>query len=151
MSSVTPYDFYELDREVFRLLKKGAKSKDQIEKWKGVASGIAEYVSSWGIVRFWAMSRSPKLLHGEIPSADQEDDDQRRYFAWGVARIVLCEIVGNDLNLRDDMTTDEFLTRFEEMELEERVLLVDLLIEIADTIQFWTMRFDDAIDSQADP
>ncbi|KKD37829.1 hypothetical protein [Limnoraphis robusta] len=142
---------YELDREVFQLLKAGAGSIEQIKQWQGAASGIADYVSNWGVVRFWAMSRSLRLLNGEIPDANEGSDEQRRYFAWGVARVVLCKIVGNDLNIRSNMTTDEFQERFQNLNFNEQVLLTDLLIEIADTIQFWTMRLKDAKNSKTEP
>ncbi|WLT40397.1 hypothetical protein NON20_24250 (plasmid) [Synechocystis sp. B12] len=72
---------YELDREVFSLLNDGVSTLDD---WQGAASGIADYVSAWGLERFWSMSRSPVLLNGELPSHDQGDKDkQKRFFPGG--------------------------------------------------------------------
>jgi hypothetical protein len=139
-----PVSSYELDREVFQLLKLG---KEQLDTWQGVASGIGDYVASWGVERFWAMSRSQALLGGRIPDAAAGSEDERRYFAWGVARVVLCKIIGNDLRIREDMTTDQFQNRFRELNFNQQVLVTDLLIEISNTIQFWTMRLKDARDS----
>lgn len=136
-----PVSSYELDREVFQLLKPGAS---QLDNWQGAASGIADYVASWGVERFWAMSRSQALLGGGIPDAAAGSDDERRYFAWGVARVVLCKIVGSDLGIRETMTTDEFQEKFRNLNFNQQVLLTDLLIEISDAIQFWTMRLKDA-------
>jgi hypothetical protein len=139
-----PVSSYELDREVFQLLKLGM---EQLDTWQGVASGIAEYVASWGVERFWSMSRSQALLGGRIPDAAAESEEERRYFAWGAARVVLCKIVGNELRIRENMTTDEFQNRFQQLDFNQQVLLTDLLIEISSTIQFWTMRLKDARDS----
>jgi hypothetical protein len=139
---------YDLDREVFRLLNAG---RDQLKNWKGVASGVADYVASWGVERFWAMSRSPALLNGKMPDANEGDEnsDTRRYFAWSVARATLCSIVGSDLGLQSNMTTEQFQKQFNQLNFNQQVLLTDLLIEISDTIQFWTMRIADAKDSEA--
>jgi hypothetical protein len=143
-----PVSSYELDREVFKLLKLGTEQgKEQFNTWQGAASSIGDYVASWGVERFWAMSRSQALLGGRIPDAAAESENERRYFAWGVARVVLCKIVGNDLRIRQDMTTDEFQNQFRELDFNQQVLLTDLLIEISSAIQFWTMRLKDAIDS----
>ncbi|KAB8320671.1 hypothetical protein SD81_003655 [Tolypothrix campylonemoides VB511288] len=139
-----PVSSYELDREVFQELKKGV---NKLKDWQGAASGIADYVSSWGMERFWAMSRSPVLRDGIIPDAEAGSDEQRRYFAWGVARVVLCNIVSNDLKIESKMTTADFQDRFRNLDFNQQVLLTDLLIEIADTIQFWTMRLKDVQDS----
>jgi hypothetical protein len=138
---------YELDRKVFQNLQPG---QQQLDNWKGKASGIADYVATWGVERFWAMSRSPQLLGGHVPSSDQGSDEQRSYFAWGVARVVLCDILGQELNIRSDMTTEEFQNRFSQLGFKQQILLTDLLIEIADTIQFWTMRIDDAQQNNSD-
>jgi hypothetical protein len=139
---------YDLDREVFRLLNAG---RGQLKQWKGVASGIADYVASWGVERFWAMSRSPALLNGKMPDANEGDEnsDLRRYFAWSVARATLCKIVGDDLKIQANMTTEKFQQQFNELSFNEQILLTDLLIEISGTIQFWTMRIDDAKESEA--
>ncbi len=137
---------YELDREVFRLLNGGTNS---LGDWQGAASGISDYVASWGVERFWAMSRSSVLLGGGVPNAAGGSDEQRRYFAWGVARVVLCNIVGSHLNIKADMTTEQFQERFRSLNFNQQVLLTDLLIEISDTIQFWTMRIKDAKESKS--
>jgi hypothetical protein len=138
---------YDLDREVFQLLNAG---RGQLEQWKGVASGIADYVASWGVERFWAMSRSPALLNGKMPDPNEgeEKSDLRRYFAWSVARATLCKIVGDDLKIQASMTTEEFQKQFNKLNFNEQILLTDLLIEISGTIQFWTMRINDAKDSE---
>lgn len=139
-----PVSSYELDREVFIKLERG---KAQLGDWKGAASGIADYVASWGIERFWAMSRSARLLGGQLPDAGVGTEEERRYFAWSVARAVLCQIVGGELGIRQDMTSNDFQARFRQLDFNEQVLLTELLMEIADTVQFWTMRLDDANDA----
>jgi hypothetical protein len=129
---------YDLDREVFRLLNVG---KDQVDEWQGESSGIADYVTSWGIERFWATSRSARLLGGKLASADAEEDKRKyRYFAWDVARQVLCLVVGKDLEISNDMKTVDFQERLKHLNFNQQILLTDLLIEISDTVQFWTMR-----------
>lgn len=140
MSESSSVTYYELDREVFDLLKTRVQ---ELDDWQGAASGVADYVLSWGVERFWAMSRSPILKDGLQPDKTATSDEGKRYFAWGVARIALCKIVGNDLKIQSDMTTSDFQKRFAELEFNQQVLLTDLLIEIADTIQFWTMRLKD--------
>ena len=132
---------YDLDKQVFQNLQPG---QQQLGDWKGKASGIADYVATWGVERFWAMSRSPLLRGGEVPSAEQGNEEQRSYFAWGVARVVLCQILGKELNIQANMTTEQFQNRFSQLDFRQQVLLSDLLIEISDTIQFWTMRMADA-------
>jgi len=132
---------YELDKLVFENLQPG---QEQLSKWKGKASGIADYVSSWGIERFWAMSRSPLLRGGDVPDPNQKTNDQPSYFAWGVARIVLCQVLGQELQINSEMTTQQFQERLGNLNFRQQVLLSDLLIEIAETIQFWTMRIYDA-------
>ncbi|MEB3830788.1 hypothetical protein [Phormidium sp. CCY1219] len=139
-----PVCSYELDREVFRLLNPGV---NRLDDWQGAASGIADYVASWGVERFWAMSRSQRLLGGQLPDAAEGSEEERRYFAWSVARVVLCKIAGNELRIRENMSTDNFQERFRDLDFNEQVLLTDLLIEIAEAIQFWTMRLKDARDS----
>lgn len=136
-----PVQSYELDKLVFEKLQPG---QQQLRDWKGKASGIADYVATWGVERFWAMSRSPLLRGGEVPDPNQGTDDQRSYFAWGVARVVLCDILGSELNIQPNMTTEDFQNRFSQLSFRQQVLLSDLLIEISDTIQFWTIRIDDA-------
>jgi len=42
------------------------------------------------------------------------------------------------------MTTQQFQERLGNLNFRQQVLLSDLLIEIAETIQFWTMRIADA-------
>jgi hypothetical protein len=139
-----PVSSYELDQEVFRLLKEG---RAQLDNWQGAASEIADYVASWGVERFWAMSRSPVLRGGAIPEAGQGSEEQRRYFPWAVARVVLCSIVRDDLGIKDTMTTEEFQNRFRQLNFNQQVLLTDLLIEISLAIQFWTMGMKDVKDS----
>lgn len=137
-----PVTSYELDKEVFRELNRRAASLDI---WKGAASGIAEYVASWGLERFWSMSRSPVLLNGELPAHDQGDEtEQQRYFAWGVARVVLCRVLGDDLQIQANMDTAAFQARLENLTYNQQILVSEVLIEIADAIQFWTMRLSDA-------
>jgi hypothetical protein len=139
---------YELDRWVLEGLRPGATSQEQIKNWQGAASGIAEFVSSWGMERFWATSRSAQQLGGQITDVDGDaEDSNRRYFAWAVAREVLCRIVGNDLQIRADMTTQEFQTQFQRLNFNKQMLLTDLLLEIGDTIQFWTMRLKDTLEA----
>jgi hypothetical protein len=127
---------YDLDREVFRLLNEG---KEQVDEWQGESSGIGDYVTSWGIERFWATSRSARLLGGKLAIAE-EDKHKYRYFAWDVARQVLCLVVGKDLEISNDMKTADFQERLKHLNFNQQILLTDLLIEISDTVQFWTMR-----------
>jgi len=61
-----------------------------------------------------------------------------------VARIVLAEVAGAELGIRSDMTTHEFQERLGQLTFNQQVLMSDLLITIAETIQFWTMRLKDA-------
>lgn len=138
-------EHYDLDRRVFELLQVGAIQKEDFNAWQGAASGIADYVATWGLERFWSMSRSPVLKDGAMPDPREGDKDkQRRYFAWGVARIVLAEVAGAELGIRSDMTTHEFQERLGQLTFNQQVLMSDLLIAIAETIQFWTMRLKDA-------
>jgi hypothetical protein len=134
-------DTYKLDLKVFKNLQTG---QQQLKDWKGKASGIADYVATWGVERFWAMSRSPLVRGGNLPDPNQGNEEQRSYFSWGVARVVLCDILGNELNISKDMPTANFQEQFAQLNFKQQVLLTDLLIEIAETIQFWTMRMDDA-------
>ncbi|WP_247215191.1 hypothetical protein [Synechococcus sp. C9] len=140
-------EHYDLDRRVFDQLHRGIQ---HIQDWQGAASGIADYVATWGLERFWSMSRSMALLGGAIPAPGQGNNEQRRYFAWGVARLVLAEIVGAELRIRGDMTTQQFQERLGELNFNQQVLMSDLLIAIAETIQFWTMRLKDARDADMD-
>ncbi|PSO89498.1 MAG: hypothetical protein BRC41_01200 [Cyanobacteria bacterium QH_9_48_43] len=134
-------DTYKLDLKVFKNLQTG---QQQLKDWKGKASGIADYVATWGVERFWAMSRSPLVRGGNLPDPNQGNEEQRSYFSWGVARVVLCDILGNELNISKDMPTANFQEQFAQLNFKQQVLLTDLLIEIAETIQFWTMRMNDA-------
>lgn len=138
---------YALDQKVFTRLQPG---QAQLRDWKGKASGIADYIATWGLERFWAMSRSPLLRGGDVPDPNSGNDEQRSYFAWGVARVVVCEILGTDLQIQATMTTQEFQQRLSHLNFHQQVLLSDLLIEIAETIQFWTMRMDDANQNEED-
>ncbi len=142
--------FYDLDRAVFNALKPGANTLDTLRHWQGAASGIADYVATWGIERFWAMSRSPRLLGGGLPDPNAPNDDAKRYFAWAAARGVLCEVVGNDFQINAEMTTEQFQDVFRKLDFSKQVILSELLIEVAGTIQFWTMRFKDALSAQRD-
>ena len=139
---------YELDRWVLDGLKPGATNLDQLKNWQGEASSIAGYVSSWGLERFWAMSRSLRLINGVI-DINAGTDENRRYFAWGVARVTLCNIIGANLQIQADMTTEQFQARLQQLNFNQQMLMTELLIEIADTIQFWTMRLKDALQSGA--
>lgn len=134
--------FYELDQKVFAGL---SEKQDEIENWYGKASGIADYVASWGMVRFWAMSRSLVTKSGKPTENNQKTQN---YFAWGVARKVLCEIVGDDLgiNMSEDMETMNFQSFFYSLNFNKQVLLTDLLIEISDTVQFWSVRMKEIYD-----
>lgn len=143
-----PVQPYELDREVFNLLNPGI---GHLKTWQGAASGIAEYVASWGVERFWAMSRSQRLLGGQLPDAAVGSDEEKRYFAWSVARVALCKIAGNELGINQKMNTDQFQERFRNLTFNQQVLLTDLLMEISETIQFWTMRLKDAKESNTAP
>jgi hypothetical protein len=127
---------YELDREVFSRLD---SRKTNVDDWQGAASGIADYVTSWGIERFWATSRSVRLLGGK-PATTEEEKEKYKYFAWDVARQVLCSVVGKDLEISNDMKTADFQERLKDLDFNQQILLTDLLIEISDTVQFWTMR-----------
>jgi hypothetical protein len=131
---------YGLDKEVFDSLNQGIEG---LKDWQGAASGIAEYVASWGMERFWAMSRSCVLKDGEISDSPEIPNYKRRYYAWLVAREVLCKIVGADLRIKSEMTTTEFQERFRNLDFQQQTLLIDVLIEVADAIQFWTMRLKD--------
>jgi hypothetical protein len=141
--------FYDLDQKVLAELKKGATDLSAIEKWQGKASGIGEYVSSWGVERFWALSRSPKLIGGELPDGVGGTDEQRRYFAWGVARVTLCQVVGSELGIRANMKTEDFQARYAQLNFNQQILVTEMLLEIADTIQFWTMRLKETLQSNA--
>ncbi|MDY7013522.1 MAG: hypothetical protein SVX43_07920, partial [Cyanobacteriota bacterium] len=120
----------------------------RLKDWQGAASEIADYVATWGVERFWAMSRSLRLIDGKLPDANSPKEEERRYFAWGVARVALCNIVKDDLGIQDTMTVREFQEKFSELSFNRQMILVDLLIEIASTIQFWTMRLKDASDKE---
>jgi hypothetical protein len=139
-----PVQTYELDRVVFDLLNQGSAD---LTTWQGAASGIADYVASWGVERFWAMSRSQRLLGGQLPDAAVGSEEEKRYFAWSVARVALCTIAGTELRITKEMNTDQFQERFRNLTFNQQVLLTDLLMEISETIQFWTMRLKDAKDS----
>ncbi len=145
--------YYDLDRKVLNLLQEKEK---EIDDWQGAASGIADYVSSWGVERFWAMSRSSILKDGQSSTEEiEEEQDQTeqqeekkkavpRYYSWEVARVVLCTIIEEDLDIKAGLTTQEFQEKFRELNFNQQVLFTDLLLEIADTIQFWTMRIKDS-------
>ena len=130
-----PVISYGLDREVFQELEKGRKN---LKEWKGKASDISDYVASWGIVRFWALSRSSKEKGGKNTS------DGKNYFAWEVARKVLCRVIDKSWEIKPGMETEMFQHEFYKLDINDQVLLAELLMEIGETIQFWTMRFSDS-------
>ncbi len=74
-----------------------------------------------------------------------------RYFAWSVARITLCRILGQELQIREDMTTEQLSQRFENLNINQQTLITEMLLEIADTIQFWTMRLKDTLQASNRP
>lgn len=125
--------YYDLDIKVFSKLNEQNAS---IETWYSKASGIADYVASWGMHRFWAMSRSPLAPGGEITTKQEE----LSYFAWDVARRVLCEIVYSDLELDANSSTTDFHATFDGLDMNQQVMVTELLIEISEAIQFWSVR-----------
>ncbi len=90
---------HELDVEVFTKLNRRAE-KEEFDKWKGKASDIAGYVASWGVIRFWSLSLST-IGKGGQQSSGQEFD--QNYYAWEVARKVLCTIVRQDMGITQGM------------------------------------------------
>lgn len=140
-------EFYELDQRVHQKLAVRSQTPEQHKQWYGKASQIAEYVSSWGMVRFWALSRS-QVARGGRNAENQDGEGGENYFAWKVAREILCELVGNDLNIQEDLITDVFQQRFYALSFNQQVLLTDLLLEIAETIQFWSVRLKEALDEK---
>ncbi len=133
---------YYLDKKVFNKLKQG---ETNLEKWKGRASEIGDYVATWGLIRFWAMSHSNLLKNGQLPDLNNfnKEQGQGRYFAWDVARKVLCEVIGDDFKIEQSMDTKQFQDKLDELSFNEQIVITELLIEISETIQFWTMRFDE--------
>jgi hypothetical protein len=133
-------EFYDIDYVVFNQLSLGT---DTLEQWKGKASGIADYIANWGLERFWAMSRRNVGLGG-VQLGKNAPEDTQSYFSWGVARKVFCSIAGNNLGIREDMTTQQFQERLSQLNFHQQVMMSELLIEISEAIQFWTMRISDA-------
>ncbi len=82
------------------------------------------------------MSRSLMLLGGGILEGNNIPEEEMRYFAWSVARITLCRILGQELQIREDMTTEQLSQRFENLNINQQTLITEMLLEIADTIQF---------------
>jgi hypothetical protein len=86
------------------------------------------------------------MLGGKIDIESRTvTDEEKRYFAWSVARITLCRILGQELQIREDMTTEQLSQRFENLNINQQTLITEMLLEIADTIQFWTMRLKDTL------
>lgn len=133
---------HELDLHVFSKLNKRAKP-NEFDNWKGKASDISSYVATWGVVRFWALSCSQKAKGGQLHSGD---DFNQNYYAWKVAREVLCTLVKEDIKINQDMNPIDFQETFKNLSDTQQVCLSELLIEIGDTIQFWTMRIKDCLD-----
>ncbi|WLT40396.1 hypothetical protein NON20_24245 (plasmid) [Synechocystis sp. B12] len=61
-----------------------------------------------------------------------------------MARVVLCRVLGSDLSIQANMDTVAFQARLQQLNYNQQILMSEVLIEIADTIQFWTMRLKDA-------
>ena len=128
---------YGLDKEVFTKLE---AEKQHFKVWKAKASDISDYVATWGVVRFWALSRSKKGKDGK------DELDGKSYYAWKVAREVLCLVINHNWGIKSDVCTKHFQSQFYNLDINKQILIAELLIEIADTIQFWTMRFDENLD-----
>ena len=128
---------YGLDKEVFNKLD---AEKQHFKVWKAKASDISDYVATWGVVRFWALSRSKKGKNG------RDESDGKSYYTWRVAREVLCLVINPSWGIKSDLNTNDFQNKFYELDVKQQILIAELLIEIADTIQFWTMRFDETLD-----
>ncbi len=145
MSANSPVVPHDLDVQVFSRLNEKAKTKEDFDKWKGKASDIVGYVAAWGVIRFWSLSFSPKGKGGTQPSAENFDQN---YYAWQVAREVLCEVVDNDFGLNDQMTAKDFNQHYKDnLTGIQQVILSELLIEIGNSIQFWTMRIADSFEA----
>ncbi len=154
MSPKDNISLYEIDSLVFDELE---PYKNTIEHWYGKASEIGDYVANWGVLRFWVMSHS-EALHGNAEdrqtSSQQSQDngdkqeDQKSYIAWAVARKVLCDIAGTHFDIKEDMDTKKFKEKFYDTNLtfNRQILLSELLIEIADAVQFWAVRFKEEHD-----
>jgi hypothetical protein len=145
-------DFYNLDNLVFNMLTKhNYTRKDQFEFWQAEASTITDYIATWGVVRFWAVSRSYQSSKGNVEQAIEqsdhklyENDYKRKFLAWKIARLALCEILDRKLKIEPNLTTQEFDKNFTELPSHEQATIAELLIEIGDAIQFWKMRIKDA-------
>ena len=154
MSPQNNISLYEIDSLVFDELE---PHKSTIEHWYGKASEIGDYVATWGVLRFWVMSRS-QALHGNAQdrqtssqqSQDRSDkqEDEKSYIAWAVARKVLCNIAGTHFGIAEDLDTKQFKEKFYDSNLtfNHQILLSELLIEIADAVQFWAVRFKEEHD-----
>ena len=97
------------------------------------------------------MSRSYEEKEGKAGEGSHKSDDQlypndgkRKFFAWKVARLVLCEILNKSLSIKANLSTQDFNDNFEKLSTNDQVMIADLLIEISDAIQFWTMRIKDS-------
>ena len=128
-----PVVSYGLDEKVLEKLQSETKGLEAKE-WKGKASEISDYVATWGLVRFWALSHSTQGRGGE------KSDDGKSYLTWKIAREVLCFLVGKEFDLKPKIDAVSFKEKLKTLDFEKQVLLAELLIAIADSIQFWTMR-----------
>ncbi|MCB8788993.1 hypothetical protein [Planktothrix agardhii] len=143
-------DFYNFDKKVFAKLNRYTK-EEEFKTWQAEASNIAEYIATWGVVRFWAVSRSYEEKEGKAGDGSQKSDDQlypndgkRKFFTWKVARLVLCEVLNKKLEINANLPTQGFNDKFEKLSTNNQVMIADLLIEISYSIQFWTMRIKDS-------
>ena len=124
---------YGLDEKVLEKLQ--AATKDlKPDDWKGKASEISDYVATWGLVRFWALSHSKQERGGK------KTKDGMSYVSWKVAREVLCFLVGQEFALKPKLDALSFKEKLENLDFEKQVLLAELLMAIGDSVQFWTMR-----------
>jgi hypothetical protein len=150
-------DFYNLDNLVFNMLTKhNYTHKDQFRLWQAEASTITDYIATWGVVRFWAVSRSYQSSKGNVEQAIEqtdhklyENDYKRKFLAWKIARLALCETLDNNFGIEPDLPMKNFDKVFTELSSHEQAIIAELLIEIGDTIQFWKMRIKDANDSNS--
>ncbi|VEP14888.1 conserved hypothetical protein [Hyella patelloides LEGE 07179] len=127
-----------IDYEVFKRLE---HRKNDLGNWQGKASEISDYVATWGILRFWALSFKK----------DEENSSKVSYFAWQVAREVLCQIIDDSWGIDKDTLINEFNEKLYNddpnllnVQTQRQMVIAELLIEIGDTVQFWTNRFKDS-------
>ena len=79
---------------------------------------------------------------------EAKQEDEKSYIAWAVARKVLCNIAGTHFGIAEDLDTKQFKEKFYDSNLtfNHQILLSELLIEIADAVQFWAVRFKEEHD-----